>query len=221
MDQTFTVTGMTCGHCEASVKRALLQLDPGAQVRIDRGQNKVQRHRAFCAERRQGPGQRRHAAARGAGRGHPRGRLRSGAMTAAIDGGPINIGQAARASGVSAKMVRHYESLGLLGEVARTDSGYRQYRAADVHTLRFIRRARELGFSMTEIAELVSLWHDRGRASADVKRIAQRHLAELEQRIVALQDMRRTLDDLLCHCHGDARPDCPILDELAAGSAPA
>ena len=74
---------------------------------------------------------------------------------------------------------------------------------------------------MTEIAELVSLWHDRGRASADVKRIAQRHLAELEQRIVALQDMRRTLDDLLCHCHGDARPDCPILDELAAGSAPA
>ena len=116
-------------------------------------------------------------------------------MTAAIDGGPINIGQAARASGVSAKMVRHYESLGLLGEVARTDSGYRQYRAADVHTLRFIRRARELGFSMTEIAELVSLWHDRGRASADVKRIAQRHLAELEQRIVALQDMRRTLDD--------------------------
>lgn len=143
-------------------------------------------------------------------------------MSATPDrGGPIGIGEAARASGVSAKMVRHYESLGLLGQVARTDSGYRQYGAADVHTLRFIRRARDLGFSMAEIAELVSLWHDRSRASADVKRIAQRHLAELEQRIVALQDMRRTLDDLLCHCHGDARPDCPILDELAAGSAPA
>ena len=134
---------------------------------------------------------------------------------------PVHIGEAARASGVSAKMVRHYESLGLLGAVARTDAGYRQYTPADIHTLRFIKRARDLGFSIAEIAELVGLWHDRGRASADVKHIAQRHLAELEQRIAALQDMRRTLDDLLCHCHGDARPDCPILDELAAGSAPA
>ena len=133
----------------------------------------------------------------------------------------MNIGEASRQSAVSAKMIRHYETLGLLPQVPRTEAGYRQYDEATVHTLRFIRRARELGFSMTEIAELVSLWHDRGRASADVKRIAQRHLAELEQRIVALQDMRRTLDDLLCHCHGDARPDCPILDELAAGSAPA
>lgn len=140
-------------------------------------------------------------------------------MSATPDrGGPIGIGEAARASGVSAKMVRHYESLGLLGQVARTDSGYRQYGAADVHTLRFIRRARDLGFSMAEIAELVSLWHDRSRASADVKRIAQRHLAELEQRIAALQDMRRTLDQLVCHCHGDARPDCPILDDLAGTS---
>ena len=129
----------------------------------------------------------------------------------------VNIGQAARASGVSAKMVRHYEALGLLGEVARNDSGYRQYAAADVHTLRFIRRARELGFSMAEIAELVSLWHDRDRASADVKRIAQRHLDELEARISALQDMQGTLRNLLQHWHGDARPECPILDNLAAG----
>ena len=137
-------------------------------------------------------------------------------MTAAIDGGPINIGQAARLGrvGQDGAPLR-------IARPAGRGGAHRQYRAADVHTLRFIRRARELGFSMTEIAELVSLWHDRGRASADVKRIAQRHLAELEQRIVALQDMRRTLDDLLCHCHGDARPDCPILDELAAGSAPA
>ena len=132
--------------------------------------------------------------------------------------GPVNIGQAARASGVSAKMVRHYEALGLLGQVARTESGYRQYTAADVHALRFIRRARDLGFSMAEIAGLLSLWHDRARASADVKRIAAQHVAELEQRIAALQDMRRTLQHLLQHCHGDERPDCPILDELA-GSA--
>ena len=128
---------------------------------------------------------------------------------------PVAIGAAARASGVSAKMVRHYESLGLLGAVARTDAGYRQYTPADVHTLRFIKRARDLGFSMAEIAELVSLWHDRQRASADVKRIAQTHVAELEKRIQAMQDMRRTLQNLLHHCHGDERPDCPILDILA------
>lgn len=129
--------------------------------------------------------------------------------------GPVNIGQAAQASGLSAKMVRHYESLGLLGAVARSGSGYRQYGAADVHTLRFIKRARELGFSMAEIAELVSLWRDRGRASADVKRVAQTHVDELQKRIQAMQDMRRTLQNLLQHCHGDERPDCPILDELA------
>ena len=128
---------------------------------------------------------------------------------------PVAIGAAARASGVSAKMVRHYEALGLLGAVARTDAGYRQYTPADVHTLRFIKRARDLGFSMAEIAELVSLWHDRRRASADVKRIAQTHVAELEKRIQAMQDMRKTLQNLLHHCHGDERPDCPILDNLA------
>ena len=130
---------------------------------------------------------------------------------------PVAIGAAARASGVSAKMVRHYESLGLLGAVARTEAGYRQYTPADVHTLRFIKRARDLGFSMAEIAELVSLWHDRQRASADVKRLAQAHVAELEKRIQAMQDMRRTLQNLLHHCHGDERPDCPILDQLAGG----
>lgn len=128
---------------------------------------------------------------------------------------PVAIGEAARASGVSAKMVRHYEALGLLGAVARTDAGYRQYTPADVHTLRFIKRARDLGFSMAEIAELVSLWHDRQRASADVKRIATRHADELEKRIQAMQDMRKTLQNLLHHCHGDDRPECPILDNLA------
>lgn len=128
---------------------------------------------------------------------------------------PVNIGQAAQASGVSARMVRHYESLGLLGAVARTDSGYRQYSAADVHTLRFIKRGRELGFSMAEIAELVGLWHNQARASASVKQIAQAHVDELEKRIQAMQAMRRTLQNLLQHCHGDERPACPILDDLA------
>ena len=141
----------------------------------------------------------------------------SGVPAAPRVAAPVAIGAAARASGVSAKMVRHYESLGLLGAVARTDAGYRQYTPADVHTLRFIKRARDLGFSMAEIAELVSLWHDRQRASADVKRIAQTHVAELEKRIQAMQDMRRTLQNLLHHCHGDERPDCPILDQLAGG----
>mgnify|MGYP001398971527 FL=1 len=132
-------------------------------------------------------------------------------------GAPVAISEAARRSGVSAKMLRHYESLGLLGPVRRTDSGYRQYTAADIHTLRFIRRSRDLGFSMAEIAELVGLWRDRSRASAAVKRIAQQHLDDLENRIAALQGMRRSLQDLLTHCHGDHRPDCPILDDLAGG----
>ena len=131
--------------------------------------------------------------------------------------GPVNIGDAARASGVSTKMVRHYESLGLLGAVARTDSGYRQYSAADIHTLRFIKRARELGFSMSEIGNLVGLWHDQARASSEVKRVAQQHLIELENRIQAMQDMRRTLQKLVQSCQGDDRPDCPILDNLAGG----
>lgn len=128
---------------------------------------------------------------------------------------PVNIGTAAELSGISAKMVRHYESLGLLPGVARTDSGYRQYSEPEVHTLRFIKRARDLGFSMTEIAELVALWQNRRRASASVKRIAQKHMDELAQRIEAMQAMQRTLQQLLHHCHGDERPECPILDDLA------
>lgn len=128
---------------------------------------------------------------------------------------PVNIGAAAELSGISAKMVRHYESLGLLPRVARTDAGYRQYSETDVHTLRFIKRARDLGFSMAEIGELVALWQNRRRTSASVKRIAQQHVDELAQRIEAMQAMRRTLEQLLHHCHGDERPDCPILDDLA------
>ena len=128
---------------------------------------------------------------------------------------PVNIGSAAEQCGVSAKMIRYYESLGLLGKVQRTDSGYRQYSQAEVHVLRFIKRARDLGFSMAEITELVSLWNNRRRTSASVKRIAQKHADELAQRVTALQEMQRTLSHLIHGCHGDSRPDCPILDELA------
>jgi Cu(I)-responsive transcriptional regulator len=127
----------------------------------------------------------------------------------------MNIGQAAARTGVSAKMVRHYESLGLLPRVARTDAGYRQYGDNEVHTLRFIRRARDLGFSMTEIGELLKLWQNRRRASADVRRIAQRHVEDLQHRIAKMEAMKRTLERLIHGCHGDERPECPILEGLA------
>jgi Cu(I)-responsive transcriptional regulator len=127
----------------------------------------------------------------------------------------MNIGQAAARSSVSAKMVRHYEALGLLPRVARTEAGYRQYGDAEVHTLRFIRRARDLGFSMAEIGELLKLWQNRRRASADVRRIAERHVADLERRIAEMVSMKRTLQHLVHCCRGDERPECPILEELA------
>ena len=137
-------------------------------------------------------------------------------MTASLnEKGPFNIGQAASQSGVSAKMTRHYESLGLLPAVHRTDAGYRQYGDAQIHTLRFIRRARLLGFSMAEIAELLKLWQNKQRASADVKRIALAHVADLERRIAEMQAMRETLQQLAHCCQGDHRPACPILSELA------
>ena len=129
---------------------------------------------------------------------------------------PVAIGQAAERAGVSARMVRHYEGLGLLAGVARTDSGYRQYTEADVHSLRFIRRARDLGFSMDEIAQLLGLWQDKARASSQVKQIAQKHIDNLAERIAAMQAMQRSLQTLVGCCHGDQRPDCPILDDLAA-----
>lgn len=129
---------------------------------------------------------------------------------------PVAIGQAAERAGVSARMVRHYEGLGLLADVARTDSGYRQYTEADVHSLRFIRRARDLGFSMDEIAQLLGLWQDKARASSQVKQIAQKHIDNLAERIAAMQAMQRSLQTLVGCCHGDERPDCPILDDLAA-----
>jgi MerR family transcriptional regulator, copper efflux regulator len=133
--------------------------------------------------------------------------------------GFYNIGEAAAASGVSAKMIRHYESLGLLKAAKRTHANYRIYEQADIHTLQFVRRARDLGFSIKQIERLLSLWQNRRRSSGDVRRIAQQHIAELEQKIEELQAMRRTLEHLVHHCHGDHRPDCPILDDLAGASA--
>lgn len=127
----------------------------------------------------------------------------------------MNIGEVARASGVSAKMVRHYESIGLIRESHRTLAGYRQYHERDVHLLRFIRRARDLGFSLDQIRQLLSLWDDPDRASADVKQLADAHIADLDARIAALSEMRATLVTLTHACHGDHRPDCPILEGLA------
>ena len=133
--------------------------------------------------------------------------------------GPLNIGAAALASGVSPKMIRHYEESGFIPKVGRTASGYRVYRESDVHVLRFVRRARDLGFSMKVIKELLGLWANRRRASADVKRLVEKHVVELDMRIAEMQAMRRTLVALAEHCHGDQRPDCPILDDLAGRSA--
>ena len=132
---------------------------------------------------------------------------------------PVNIGDAATATGVSAKMIRHYEEIGLIPPAGRTHSGYRVYAEADLHMLRFIRRARNLGFAVKQIEALLSLWRDRRRASSKVKALALAHMAELDARIVELTEMRRTLEHLAGQCHGDERPDCPILEDLSRPSA--
>ncbi|MCI1015166.1 Cu(I)-responsive transcriptional regulator [Herbaspirillum sp. C7C2] len=126
----------------------------------------------------------------------------------------MNIGEAASASGVSAKMIRHYEETGLIPRAGRTDAGYRVYGERDVHLLRFIRQARQLGFSMAQVSDLIGLWLDQSRSSRKVKQLAQTHIGELDQRIRELQTMKATLERLAQDCHGDSRPDCPILDAL-------
>ncbi len=128
----------------------------------------------------------------------------------------MNIGAAASASGVTAKMIRHYESIGLLRPAPRRENTYRDYGERDVHELRFIKRARRLGFSTDEIAALLALWRDRARPSREVRRIAERHVAELESRIAEMQAMAKTLGALVHACCGDDRPECPILDDLAS-----
>lgn len=128
----------------------------------------------------------------------------------------MKIGEAAAASGISERMIRHYEKIGLISAAARRDSGYRDYDQRDVHTLRFIRRARDLGFPIEEIGKLLALWQDRSRASADVKALATARAEELKRKESELREMRRSLEKLAEHCHGDIRPDCPILDDLAS-----
>jgi Cu(I)-responsive transcriptional regulator len=127
----------------------------------------------------------------------------------------MQIGEAAAQSGVSAKMIRYYEEIGLVPRSARQPQGYREYDDQDVHRLRFVARARDLGFSIKEIAELLRLYSDRRRSSRDVKRIALRHVAELETKIKAMRQLKRTIQQLADQCHGDERPDCPILEDLA------
>lgn len=127
----------------------------------------------------------------------------------------MNIGQASKRTGVSQRMIRHYEAIGLIPKAVRRDSGYRDYDDKDVHTLRFIRRARDLGFPIEEIGKLLALWQDRTRASADVKALATARAGELKRKELEIRSMRQSLEQLARNCHGDGRPDCPILEDLA------
>jgi len=128
----------------------------------------------------------------------------------------MNIGEAAKISGVNAKLIRHYESIGIVPKASRSEAGYRTYSETDVHILSFVKRSRNLGFSMKEIKKLVSLWRNKSRASAEVKNLAIKHVEEMEQKILELQSMVKTLKHLAKTCHGDNRPDCPILNDLAS-----
>jgi len=136
--------------------------------------------------------------------------------TSAIKPYPLNIGQAAQASQVSAKMIRHYEDIGLVPKAKRTLSNYRTYSENEVHALRFIRQSRALGFSMKQIKTLLDLWRNHRRPSSQVKSLALAHIADLDMKIREMQAMKRSLETLAHHCRGDERPECPILDSLAA-----
>ena len=130
----------------------------------------------------------------------------------------MNIGELAKDTGIAAKTIRYYESVGLLAAPPRSGANYRIYGDRDLATLRFVQRARKLGFSVKEVSDLVALWQDRQRASADVRALATAHLGEIERKLKELEAMRATLDHLIKRCHGNKRPDCPIIDELAVGS---
>ncbi|HSE78244.1 MAG TPA: Cu(I)-responsive transcriptional regulator [Alphaproteobacteria bacterium] len=132
----------------------------------------------------------------------------------------MNIGSAAERSGVPRKTIRYYESIGLIAAADRRANNYRDYSESDVQTLRFIHRARSLGFSVREVAGLLALWRDRRRASHDVKALAVAHVHDIDRKVAELQSMRRTLTELTERCHGDQRPECPILDDLAGGDVP-
>ena len=127
----------------------------------------------------------------------------------------MNIGEAAKAADLSAKMVRYYESINLIPPALRSEAGYRVYSPSDIHKLRFIKRARKLGFSIEQISELLALWRDQGRSSAHVRALAAAHMADLNRKIAEMQGIVQTLTHLVHNCHGDDRPDCPILEDLA------
>ncbi len=129
----------------------------------------------------------------------------------------MNIGQAAEKAGISAKSIRYYESVGLIAQATRRDNNYRDYGDQEIAELRFIHRARSLGFSVKEVGDLLALWRDRKRASQQVREVAQRHIDDIDRKIAELQSMRATLNTLVAKCHGDDRPDCPILEDLASG----
>ena len=131
----------------------------------------------------------------------------------------MNIGRAAELSGISAKMIRYYESVGLLQAARRSGSGYRDYNDQDIAILKFVQRARALGFPVKDIGDLLALWQRRSRSSANVKSIAAHHIEDIDRRIAELQTIKATLSKLVACCHGDERPECPILDDLASGSA--
>lgn len=128
----------------------------------------------------------------------------------------MNIGEAAKISGVNAKLIRHYESIGIIPKASRSEAGYRTYTETDVNILAFVKRSRNMGFSMKEIKKLVSLWRNKTRASAEVKGLAIKHIDEMEKKIAELQGMVKSLKHLAKCCHGDQRPDCAILDDLAS-----
>lgn len=132
----------------------------------------------------------------------------------------MTIGDVAKRSGLPPKTIRYYEEAGLISPAARADNGYRVYDERALQLLRFVKRARDLGFSMADVSELLALWQDEARHAADVRAVAERHLAHIEQKMAELDSLRRVLKDLVHCCHGDARPDCPILDELAHGDVP-
>jgi MerR family copper efflux transcriptional regulator len=146
---------------------------------------------------------------------HGMGKMETLEHAEALERGLRDIGRAARESGVSVKMIRHYEAIGLLPKAVRTLANYRVYGPNDIHVLRFIRRARDLGFSMEDIKELLSLWQNKSRSSAAVKKIAGGHVQELKRKTAELESMVDTLEHLIRHCHGDHRPECPILDDLS------
>lgn len=227
MQHRFVLDDMNCGHCAARIAKANHAVDPEAEIATDPAARIVAvngvEDRIVYAEAivRAGYTPAEQSASRGADyQGVPMATTsKYFELAQAKSDGLLKVGRAAEASGVSPKMIRHHESIDLLPAADRTTAGYRIYRASDVHRLRFVRRARDLSFTMKEVSSLLALWQDRGRASADVERLAAQHMKLLDGKIREVQSMRDTLTQRAGHGHVDARPDCPILEVLAVPAA--